>query len=322
MDLLQMRYFISIVDCGTMTAAAQSLHVSQSTLSCSVKKLEEELDVMLFRKLGRNIVCTDAGEVFYKTAKEILEQTDRLRTTIKEFNSERRNAVHVVFDVVDIATESTALLRRGKTNFDIHLVRRLQIPESHRYFLSGKADFLITSEPLTSEHSAGELLYEDPIMAIVSTEHAIARMNNVPILSLANEVFVTLKEGSSIRVLHDAIFREAGIKKPKLYIVNDPETIPFSVSKNMGIAFLPRSVRNYQMLPNANFTIKNIVTVALKEVQFSKKVYLYWKKGFEDSAEFRFYHSALRQYADYIINHGVLPTTPEQLGMTTAATEA
>lgn len=321
MDLLQMRYFISIVDCGTMTAAAQSLHVSQSTLSCSVKKLEEELDIVLFRKLGRNLVCTDAGEVFYKAAKEILEQTDRLRVSIKALSSDKYNTINVVSDVVDVSTESTALLRSVKTNFDIHLIRRLQIPESHRDFLSGKADFLITSEPLTSEQVVGELLYEDPIVAIVSAEHAIAGLNKIPISSLANEVFVTLKEGSSIRVLHDTIFREAGIKKPKLYIVNDPETIPFSVSKNMGIAFLPKSVRNYQMLPNANFTIKNIVTVVLKEVQFSKKVYLYWKKDSEDSAEFRFYYAALRRYADYIIDHGVLPTMPEQLGMTTAATE-
>lgn len=318
MDLLQMRYFTAIVDCGSMTAAASALHVSQSTLSCSVKKLEEELGVILFRKLGRNLVCTDAGDFFYKAAKDLLERSDRLCINIKAFNSEQRSTINVVSDVVDVSTESTALIRRVDPNCDIHLVRCLQTLESHRYFLSGKADFLITSEPLTSDKVVGELLYEDPIIAIASSEHAIAQMSKVSILSLANEVFVTLKEGSSIRILHDAIFREVGIQKPKLFIVNDPETISFSVSQNMGIAFLPKSVRNYQMLPNANFTIKNIVTVMLQEEQFTKKVYLYWKKNAENSADYLFYHDTLRKYGDYIIAHGVLPTTPEQLGMKAA----
>ena len=62
MDLLQMRYVTAIAGLGSMTKAAETLHVSQSALSLSCKRLEEELGVKLFVRDGRYLKLTEAGK--------------------------------------------------------------------------------------------------------------------------------------------------------------------------------------------------------------------------------------------------------------------
>ena len=78
MDLLQLKYVVAIAESDSVTQAAERLHVSQSALSLSYKRLQEELGVQLFRRQGRRLVLTDAGTFFYRNASMILGQLDKL----------------------------------------------------------------------------------------------------------------------------------------------------------------------------------------------------------------------------------------------------
>ena len=61
MDLRHLRYFVGIVDAGSMAMAGRRLHVSQPTLSRQIRDLERELGVRLFDRVGRRIVLTAGG---------------------------------------------------------------------------------------------------------------------------------------------------------------------------------------------------------------------------------------------------------------------
>jgi len=309
MELLQLQYFNTIVDMGSMTAAAETLHVSQSTLSCSIKKLEGELETKLFQKQGRYLVCTDAGKLFYEKARDILDRTEALTAEVKTMGNAAKRMVRVVSDVVDISSESSALLTRADPGYTVETTRHLTTAGSHQYFLSGKADFLITSEELHAPGVLGQLLFVDPMLLLVSVEHPLARRSEVSVKELSRETFVTLGKGTAIRALHDEILHEAEIKKPRFYIVNEPEALAFCVSKNLGIAFLPQSVRNLQTLPDASFSIKNVTSVWLKEDVTTKKVFLYWSDAGQESESVRAYRAFIQWYGTYVAEHGVLPLT-------------
>lgn len=90
MDYLQMLYFITIANSDSMTKAAEKLCLSQSTLSLSYRKLEAELGVTLFRKEGRRLVLTPAGEVFCAEAKNILDQVDDLKNRMIQMGAEQK----------------------------------------------------------------------------------------------------------------------------------------------------------------------------------------------------------------------------------------
>ena len=73
MDIKQLKYFVAIIEGGTITGAAKLLHVSQPPLSNQMRLLENELGAELFRRGARHITLTEAGEVLYRYAVEILE---------------------------------------------------------------------------------------------------------------------------------------------------------------------------------------------------------------------------------------------------------
>src|SRR5262245_9761121 len=72
MDLRQAGYVVGVVDHGTFTAAARALHVAQPSLSQGVARLEAELGVALFHRVGRGVRLSAAGEAFVPAARRML----------------------------------------------------------------------------------------------------------------------------------------------------------------------------------------------------------------------------------------------------------
>jgi DNA-binding transcriptional LysR family regulator len=73
MELRQLRYFLAIAEAGSITAAAEALHMAQPPLSQQLKQLEEELNATLVERGSRHIRLTDAGVLFRNRAEEILD---------------------------------------------------------------------------------------------------------------------------------------------------------------------------------------------------------------------------------------------------------
>ena len=71
MDIRTMQYYLAVVREGTISAAAQALHVAQPSLSRQMKELEEELGVTLFVRGNRKITLTEEGKALQEKAKEI-----------------------------------------------------------------------------------------------------------------------------------------------------------------------------------------------------------------------------------------------------------
>ena len=74
MELRQLRYFVAIVDHGSLSRAALVLHVAQPALTQQLRQLEDELGVQLLHRTAQGVLSTDAGKVFYEHAQAILKQ--------------------------------------------------------------------------------------------------------------------------------------------------------------------------------------------------------------------------------------------------------
>ncbi len=89
MEVHQLRYFCAVAETGSFTRAAEREQVAQPSLSQQIMKLEEELGVRLFDRLGRSVRLTDLGQIFLPRARAILME---LRTA-KEEVAERQSTV-------------------------------------------------------------------------------------------------------------------------------------------------------------------------------------------------------------------------------------
>lgn len=85
MEIQQLKNFVTIANCENLTKAAQKLHVSQPSLSRSLHALEDELGVLLFDRIGRNIVLNDAGRIALDRALVALSAVDSIRTDVGSF---------------------------------------------------------------------------------------------------------------------------------------------------------------------------------------------------------------------------------------------
>ncbi|MBQ1808053.1 MAG: LysR family transcriptional regulator, partial [Selenomonas sp.] len=83
MNIQQMQYFAEVCRQENVTKAAASLHMSQSTLSLSMKNLEAETGLNLFRHVGRNIQLTADGQALFQEVEKMLKHVKRFEASVK-----------------------------------------------------------------------------------------------------------------------------------------------------------------------------------------------------------------------------------------------
>ncbi len=95
MELRVLRYFLEIARAGNMTRAAETLHISQPTLSKQMKELEQELGKKLFRRGSTSLSLTDEGLLLRKRAEDILEMVDKTADEFKSLGNITGGEVHI-----------------------------------------------------------------------------------------------------------------------------------------------------------------------------------------------------------------------------------
>src|SRR5512139_1818801 len=80
MDLRLLRYFLAIVDTGSVTAASRELYVAQPSLSRQLRRLEADLDLQLFTRADKRLVLTAAGREFVPIARDLITRAAQAQT--------------------------------------------------------------------------------------------------------------------------------------------------------------------------------------------------------------------------------------------------
>ena len=95
MEIRVLRYLLEIARAGNMTRAAETLHISQPTLSKQMKDLEQELGKKLFRRGSTSLSLTDEGMLLRKRAEDILEMVDKTADEFKSLGNITGGEVHI-----------------------------------------------------------------------------------------------------------------------------------------------------------------------------------------------------------------------------------
>lgn len=193
MELRHLRYFCAVAEWHGFSQAARKLHVSQSAISEQISDLENEIGAPLLHRDKRQVSLTAHGEVFLREAKKILLEAEK---AVELTRSSMRG---------EIGTLSIGFFVWGTGSFFPKLVRefrrrhpnvRLSLHEltpayQVEAFLTGKIDVGFTRplEPPFDRTLRSELLYEDPIVAVLPKTHPLAK-GPIPIEALASETFV------------------------------------------------------------------------------------------------------------------------------------
>jgi DNA-binding transcriptional LysR family regulator len=244
MDIRQLQYFVEVANQKSFTKAAQTLHVSQPSISKMMKGLEEELGVVLLDRTERKMDLTDAGELVYEHAKKVLQVMDSLSSSIAEMRNVQRGRVKMgMMPTVGsfLLPNVIALFKKDYPGIDIEMkeysAKLLEIQVEQ-----GSIDVGLTVLPEdTSKFAAVPLLAED-LVAIVHEGHWLAGQESVSLAELRNEAFILFTEEYAIHdVVRQACMR-SGFEPKVAYMSSLWDFVGEMVATQLGISLVPRSI--------------------------------------------------------------------------------
>jgi LysR family transcriptional regulator, nitrogen assimilation regulatory protein len=174
MDLRQLKFFLRVVEHGSLTRAAADLSVAQPVLSRQIRDLEEELGVPLLSRNGRGMVLTEAGKRFLPRARSITQDADSAREEVRSLRERPSGSVTVAMAPIAGAILWVPLLAEVQRSFpDI----RLQVAEGYsghvmEWLVHGKADVGVIYQPQENGTLKHELLIDERLYLVGSPDAA------------------------------------------------------------------------------------------------------------------------------------------------------
>lgn len=110
MDVRQMRYFLAVVDHGTVNRAAEHLFVAQPSLTQSIRRLEAELGTDLFIRQGRGLVLSPAGAALVEPAREVVRSLDVAKETVVAIGGLQGGLLRIASMPSQVVSPLTALI--------------------------------------------------------------------------------------------------------------------------------------------------------------------------------------------------------------------
>lgn len=242
MELTQLEFFVSVVEEGSFSKAAERVYRTQPAVSISIRRLEEEIGASLFERSQKTPKLTEVGSMVYDYATRILALRDQAREAVGELRTLKRGRVRIG------ANESTSLyllphlilqFRERHPNVKVEIYRHVseRLP---REVIDRNVDFaLLAFEPDDSDLESFPVL-RDELVLIMPPDHSLAQSETVSIKELGKESFIAhnVKTASRYRVV-EAFARHQTPLNITLELAT-VETIKRFVQMKIGVAFVPR----------------------------------------------------------------------------------
>ncbi len=277
MNLQQPYYFKVIAELEHYTKASKSLLISQSSLSHSISKLEEELNVPLFYKKGRNVKLTKYGDIFLSYVSRALDEINLGKEILLNLTNPNTGTVSLSYlsplstqFIPSIINEFYKDINNSQIKFQLYQNPSQKIIESIK---DGSVDLGFCSIPDDPDIDY-ELIYTQEMVVVVSVKHPWASKQFVDLKELGSESVVTYDNQCGIRVYIDKIFKSLNITPNIKFEVEYDNMIIGIVSANLGLAVMPKvfglELHNVKVLPIINkIPSRNMYMVWLKNEYMS-----------------------------------------------------
>lgn len=175
MELRHLRYFIRAAELLNFTKAAESLYVSQPTLSVQIHQLEQELGAELFARVGRNVRLTQAGEVFLTRARQAVQELEEGAKEVDALSGLLRGTLSIASLPLigsKLIPDWVILYKERYPNVRVH-ARSSTSEDIEGRIIGGSVDLGLATAPIHPELS-WEKLFADETVLLVAHSHPLA----------------------------------------------------------------------------------------------------------------------------------------------------
>ena len=247
MELRQLLIFCTAAELLNFTKAGLSLGYAQSNITGQIRLLEEELQVKLFERFGRNIQLTNEGKIFYQKVRHILNLCEQAKN---EFSSNNISGVLnigavetiCVYHLPNILSEYRKLYPKVEIRIQTDVCDRfLELVKTNTIDIA----LVLTDKVKSSEMTVQTLNYE-PMSVITSPSHPLAKKKFITPKDFSNECLITTLPGCGYRPLILSLFEKHGVKPGSLMELSSVASIKHCTIAGLGVAILPYvSIKEY-----------------------------------------------------------------------------
>lgn len=242
MNIQQLEYILAVDQFKSFSKAADYCHVTQATLSVMVKKLEEQLNIIIFDRKSNPITATESGKQILVHAQEVVAKANALLASSKSINQSMEGRIKIGV-IPTIASSLISIMLKPlvenypRLNFEIFEVTTNEMVKNLK---EGKLDIGILSTPIASNDIETTLLYVEDLCLygyLASVQSRISKSD------LKNQKIFLLQEGHCLR---DQVIQLCELKKSKslpqnlLIESNTFDTLLNLVDEFQGMTVLPK----------------------------------------------------------------------------------
>lgn len=287
MTLTELKYIVAVARERHFGRAAEACFVSQPTLSVAIRKLEEELGIVLFERGGTEVGITPIGLRVVAQGQRVLEECANLREIARQGHDPlsgplRVGVIHTIGPYLlprlvptqIAATPQMPLLLQE--NFTVRLLELLR---------QGEIDCAIVALPLPESGLMVHPLYDEPFLVAVPTHHPWTKLKEINASDLKEETMLLLGAGHCFRdqVLEVcpelSRFSAASEGIQRTFEGSSLETIRHMVAAGIGVTVLPTSALSMPGLEN-----NLLAYIPFKKPVPDRRVVLIWRKSFPRSS--------------------------------------
>lgn len=274
-DIKEMEAFVTVVDSGSFSRAAKTLYLTQPTVSTHIASLERKLGLKLLVRTTKEIYPSDAGNLLYSYAKEILQLRAEAVQALYAFSHNMQGTIVVAASTIPGQYFLPKLIQGFRTkypevNFNLQVLDSTEVANQ---VAARKAEVGFTGTVINLPKCVYQPLVEDRLVVITpnTPQYRAYIATGFPVKQLAQEPFINREPGSGTRLETENFLREMGVDIKSVHNaveVRSTESIKQMVSEGLGIAVISQSAcEDY-------CKFKKLLAFNFDSVRLRRKLYL------------------------------------------------
>ncbi|TDM07695.1 LysR family transcriptional regulator [Macrococcus lamae] len=238
MKILQLEYFIMVVQQNNFTKAADLLHISQPSLTAAIKKLEGELGYQLLTRTTKDVKITEKGTFFYQYAIELVQQYHQ--TVEKMYDLNISDSPKIKISLLESTSQwMSAVIHQHRLQYDeqhYQVNEVLGLQDAQSQLLSYDVHIAITNDEIKHADITSLPLYEEEYFLLTP----MGEFNNAKSLSIRNLPLILPNKQYQVRKHLDDYFTRLNVRPNIVMEIDRFEAATNFVHRGMGYAVIPR----------------------------------------------------------------------------------
>ncbi|MDW8370285.1 MAG: LysR family transcriptional regulator [Geminicoccaceae bacterium] len=238
-DFRQIRVLEAVARHGSITRAAQELHLTQPAVSMSVRHLEESLGLPLVERVGRRIVLTPVGQELADHARRIVQASADLDAAVEQIRGLDRGVLRlaVVSTANYFLAPILAAFRRLHPGIGValHVANRDSVLAALE---AGESDLAVTGQPPEDAELVAQRFKDNPLVVIAPPGHPLLAQAPIPVARLVEEPLVVREQGSGTRAAMERLFAAHGLAYEASCVFASNEAVKQAVQAGLGLGVI------------------------------------------------------------------------------------